>query len=78
MLGNVNKTSLLTKVRVSMANLIARLNYGGIDLCNGCPDLRDATIVKVDTEKNAEEYRTMLTIRDRKGLEHSLIIIQEY
>lgn len=56
--------------------IIARTYIGAMDMCYGIPDLEGATIIKHETNEKAN-YESKLTIVDKKGFEHTLIIKQD-
>ena len=56
--------------------ILARTYMGARDLCYGCPDLEGATIIKHETNEK-DSYESKLTIVDKKGFKHVLIIKQE-
>jgi hypothetical protein len=59
-----------------MSIIIARTYSGGRDLCIGM-DLTDAKIISQESNQDGENYETILTIKDVRGFEHKLIIVQE-
>lgn len=58
-----------------MSVIIARTYSGGKDLCIGM-DLTDAVITNQESNHDGEDYETTLTIKDKRGFEHTIIIKQ--